>query len=61
MKSLEDKDPDLRKIATWTLGEIGDPGAAEPLTKALKDEEPSVQTQAEEALTKLNGDDLETT
>ncbi|MBE2900790.1 hypothetical protein DNK57_08330 [Methanothermobacter thermautotrophicus] len=49
------------QAAAEALGEIGDPKAVEPLTKALKDEEPSVQTQVEEALTKLNGDDLETT
>ena len=35
---LKDKDPDIRRLVAYALGEIGDGRAVEPLIEALKDE-----------------------
>ncbi|NLM03388.1 MAG: HEAT repeat domain-containing protein, partial [Methanothermobacter wolfeii] len=39
IKALEDKHDDVRWKAAKKLGEMGDKGAAEPLIKALEDED----------------------
>ena len=53
IQGLEDGDSDLRNYSAVVLGLIGDEKAAEPLTKALNDENREVQEAAKEALQKI--------
>lgn len=48
-----DDDRNVRRAAAWALGNIGDTRAFDPLTKALKDKDPSVQAEAGRALEKI--------
>ena len=50
IKALEDKDKDVRTLAAFALGEIGDARAVEPLIKALEDEDKDVRRYAADAL-----------
>jgi HEAT repeat protein/cyclophilin family peptidyl-prolyl cis-trans isomerase len=45
-----DTDPEVRQMAAFALGLIGDAAAADPLMKALSDPDPVVQGRAAEAL-----------
>jgi HEAT repeat protein/cyclophilin family peptidyl-prolyl cis-trans isomerase len=45
-----DAEPEVRQMAAFALGLLGDAGAADPLQAALKDPEPLVQGRAAEAL-----------
>jgi HEAT repeat protein len=49
-----DKEPGIRSVAADSLGNLHDTRAVEPLTQALKDNVPTVQLAAGEALDKLN-------
>ena len=44
----------VRKAAITSLGEIGDPGAIQPLTEALNDKSKEIQKAAKEALKRMN-------
>ena len=55
VKVLKDKDRDVRWVAAWALGEIGDQAAVPALSKALKDKHETVRDAAAEALKKLEG------
>jgi cyclophilin family peptidyl-prolyl cis-trans isomerase/HEAT repeat protein len=48
-------DPEIRQMAAFALGLIGDPGAAEALTPALAGADPLLQGRAAEALGRIGG------
>jgi HEAT repeat protein len=50
---LGDPGPGVRRRAALLLGEIGDPGAIEPLRRILTDEESTVRREAFEALEQI--------
>jgi len=47
-------DRDVKEIVPWSLGEIGNPGAVEPLVHVLEQDDPSMRVLAIYALEKLN-------
>src|ERR1041385_6091568 len=47
---LEDKSPDVRKVAALALSLVGDQSAVKPLAIALHDKDPMVAQMAEHAL-----------
>ncbi|MFQ6126416.1 MAG: HEAT repeat domain-containing protein [Candidatus Heimdallarchaeota archaeon] len=53
IRVLQAADREVRRRAAWTLGEIGDEKAVEPLTQALTDKNQDVQRAAREALVKI--------
>lgn len=53
MSELKAKDPEIRRRAVVTLGEMKDPRAVEPLIAALGDEQMSVQVAAVQALANI--------
>jgi len=53
IKTLGDKDWDVRMRAARALGEIGDERAVEPLIELLEDDDEGVRESAEEALEKI--------
>ncbi len=50
---LKVENRDVRRLAAWILGEIGDSRAIKPLIQALNDEDSDVQWRAAEALVKI--------
>lgn len=54
IKALDYGDFNIRRLAAMALGEIGDSRAAKPLIDALKDEDQSVRSEAEEALDNID-------
>jgi len=50
VKTLQSEDFDIRVLAAWALGQIGDSRAIDPLIAALQDKEFFVQAKAAEAL-----------
>jgi len=50
---LDDQSPDVRRRTALLLGEMGDPGAIEALTRVLGDPVPVVRREAFEALEKI--------
>jgi HEAT repeat protein len=58
ISALKDRDSPARGDAAWALGKIRDPRAVEPLIAALKDENPSIQEDAEKALMQITGKDF---
>ena len=50
IKTLQSEDFDIRVLAAWVLGQIGDSRATDPLIAALQDKEFFVQAKAAEAL-----------
>jgi len=50
---LKDENRGVRKRAVWTLGEIKDARAVEPLIGALKDKDLNVQIETVKALEKI--------
>ena len=47
------KDPEVNYIVPWSLGQIGDRSAIQPLIAALGDQNPSIRVLAIHALKKL--------
>lgn len=47
------KDPEVNYIVPWSLGQIGDRSATQPLIAALGDQNPSIRVLAIHALEKL--------
>lgn len=50
---LMNKNPKIRKLVIWTLGEIQDSRAVEPLTALLEDKDWAIRLAADKALEKL--------
>jgi HEAT repeat protein len=60
IRLLNHRDPDIQYEAAGALGDIGDPGAVEPLIAALKNDELSgVRWKAAEALSKIGAPAVE--
>jgi HEAT repeat protein len=53
IKALEDENEDVRRIAAFALGRIGDIRAVEPLIKVLEDEDRDVRWDAAIALGRI--------
>jgi HEAT repeat protein len=53
IKALEDEYRDLRRVAAFALGEIGDERGVEPLIKAREDEYEDVRWAAAWALGRI--------
>ena len=47
------RDPDVNYIVPWSLGQIGDKSAIEPLIQTLNDRDPSMRVLATHALAEL--------
>jgi HEAT repeat protein len=54
--SLKDATPAMRAGAAWTLGELGDARAIEPLVAALVEKDENVWARVRDALTKIDPD-----
>src|SRR5207302_9225412 len=50
VKTLADRDPEVRQMAAFALGLIADKSARDPLVAALADQSPLLQGSAAEAL-----------
>jgi len=58
VEGLRDRKPEIRTIAAWALGEIGDPTAIPALQQLLGDKNPEVRREAVIALGKLGAKEV---